>query len=162
MEKITSLARQLKNNASGIPHLANLTLQAGEIFGWNHTACVITYNPSVKHAGAYLLHEYGHALLDHHGYKHDIDLVKLERAAWDKAFAIASSYDVTIEDTLVEDALDTYRDWLHDRSLCPHCESTGIQQGRHAYRCLACSATWTVNEARTCALRRYSTKKRPA
>lgn len=160
MEKITSIAKKLKNNASGIPHLANLTLSQGEIFSWSHTARAITYDVHMSHADAYLLHEYGHALLVHASYTHDIDLLKMERAAWDKALEIAPMYGVSIDDDLVEDALDTYRDWLHDRSLCPTCGATGLQIESHTYRCFACFTTWSVNEARGCTLRRY-TKKRP-
>ncbi len=161
MEKITSVLEKLKNDASGIPHLAHLTFQQGEVFGWDHTACAITYNPTIPHATTYLLHEYGHALLDHQSYNHDIDLIKMERAAWDKALEIAPGYHVAIDADLIEDSLDTYRDWLHSRSLCPNCSATGIQMAQASYECIACHHTWHVNEARNCALRRYDTKKRP-
>lgn len=160
MEKITSLAQKLRNSASGIPHLANFTLQRGEVFGWNHSACAITYNPDDPSASAFLLHEFGHAVLNHAAYRNDTDLLRMERAAWNQALSLSESYAITISDELVEDALDTYRDWLHDRSLCPTCSATGLQTGPLSYRCLACETTWRVNEARSCALRRYTTKKR--
>ena len=161
MEKIISLATKLKNSVSGIPHLTHLTLKKGEMFGWDHTACAITYDIHAEHASAYLLHEFGHALLNHREYTSDIELIRMERAAWDEAMKIAAAQSITIEDDTVEDSLDTYRDWLHSRTLCPACAATGIQTERRTYRCLACGHTWRVNEARTCALRRYSTKKRP-
>lgn len=161
MEKITSLARQLQSDARLYPELRHLTLTEGEMFAWNHTASAITYDPHATQAEALLMHEYGHALLGHVGYAHDIDLVKIERAAWDKALEIAHHYHVSIPKDLVEESLDTYRDWLHDRSLCPSCEATGIQTAPQQYRCLACGTSWRVNEARTCALRRYRTKKHP-
>ena len=82
-------------------------------------------------------------------------------AAWDKALQLAPEYDVAITDELIEESLDTYRDWLHSRSLCPHCNATGVQTATRHYQCLACHHAWRVNEARTCALRRYETKKRP-
>lgn len=160
MEKITSLIKQLQRNAVQESHLKNLTFVQGEGFGWNHATCTISYGPRQPNAAAYLLHEYGHALLEHTHYTHDIDLLKIERAAWEKALIIAPSFDLAIDTSIVEDALDTYREWIHARALCPQCGATGIQSGHLTYRCVACGATWHVNEARTCELRRYITKKR--
>ena len=161
MEKITSLAKKLQNKAAGHKHLRHLTLQQGEMFGWDHTACVITYNPADPSAPAYLLHEFGHAILEHASYSYDIDLLKMERSAWDVALSIAKQYQVVISQELVDDALDSYRDWLHSRSLCPICSATGVQSGPISYACMACGANWHVNDARKCALRRYLDKKRP-
>ena len=161
MEKITSLAKKLQSKAARSTHLHHLTLRQGEMFGWDHTACAITYNAAAPHAAAYLLHELGHALLKHTGYRYDIELLKMERAAWDKAITVASEYGVAIHEDVIEDALDSYRDWLHNRSLCPACGATGMQTAPGSYTCVACNTSWRVNEARTCALRRYRTKKRP-
>ena len=159
MEKITSLVKNLKSSASAEPQLHSLTLKKGELFSWNHTACVITYNPEAENAETYLLHEFSHALLQHKEYAQDIELLKMERAAWDKAATLASSFNVHIDDDLIESALDTYRDWLHDRSICPACIATGIETSKQQYKCIACLTTWHVNEARDCLLRRYTTKK---
>lgn len=159
MEKITYLAKKLQNNADTIPHLKSLILKKDELFSWNHHAYAITYNPSSENAAEYLLHEYSHALLQHQNYEHDIDLIKLERAAWDKALEIAPQYAIDIDESLIETSLDSYRDWLHSRSLCPHCHSTGLQASHQDYYCPACTTTWHVNEAKTCALRRYIKKR---
>ena len=160
MEKITYLAKQLKNRAATYPHLTSLTLTQGELFSWNHTACAITYDVRSQNAAASLLHEFGHAALNHRDYSRDIDLLKLERAAWDAAQMLAKEYDVVIDEGLIESSLDTYRDWLHQRSQCPQCQATGIQTHNNTYTCPACKSSWAVNQARQCALRRY-TKKRP-
>lgn len=159
MEKITSLVKSLKSSAASKPHLHSLTLKKGELFSWNHTACVITYNPEIENAKAYLLHEFGHALLEHKEYTKDIELLKMERVAWDKAAALASTFSVNIDEDLIETSLDTYRDWLHDRSVCPACSATGIETHKQQYECVTCHTTWRVNEARDCSLRRYTTKK---
>lgn len=160
MEKITSLIQQLNSLASQ----RNVPLPAfveGEIFSWNHTSRTITYNPIHSQAVPYLLHEFCHALLSHATYTHDVSLLKMESEAWHQAEALARELDIVIDSTLIELSLDTYRDWLHSRSLCPQCTSTGLQDGASAYRCLSCRHTWRVNEARTCELRRYSTQKTP-
>lgn len=159
MEKITSLVKNLKSSIASVPQLRGLTLKKGELFSWNHTACAITYNPETENAEAYLLHEFGHALLEHKEYTQDIELLKMERAAWDKAAELADRFNVKIEEDLIESALDTYRDWLHSRSTCPTCSATGIETNKQQYECVTCHTTWHVNEARDCSLRRYTTKK---
>ncbi len=155
MEKTTSLVKKLKNKAASYEHLAHLTLIQGEMFGWDHTACAITYNKSIPGAESYLLHEFGHALKNHSGYKSDVGLVKIERDAWEEARIIGKELGISISDDLIESSLDTYRDWLHSRSLCPTCDATGIQSAELKYACASCGATWRVNEARTCGLKRY-------
>ena len=160
MAKISWLISKLGNNHSpaiGMP----LTFVKSDVFGWNANERTVMYAPDAPHAPAFLLHELGHALLGHADYSDDIHLLAMERAAWDKALQLAPEYDVAITDELIEESLDTYRDWLHSRSLCPHCNATGVQTAPRHYQCLACHHAWRVNEARTCALRRYETKKRP-
>lgn len=159
MEKITFLVKNLKSSAASKPQLRSLTLKKGELFSWNHTACAITYNPGAENAEAYLLHEFSHALLGHKEYAKDIELLKMERAAWDKAIEIAGTFNVNIDEDLIESALDTYRDWLHSRSTCPSCGATSIETDKQQYECIACHTTWYANEARDCSLRRYTTKK---
>ena len=104
-----------------------------------------------------VLHEVGHALLDHQIYSRDIELLGMERDAWQRAEVVAADLDLTIPDDVIQTHLDTYRDWLHARSLCPDCTQTGIQIDSAQYECPHCHATWRVNDARTCGLRRYRT-----
>lgn len=159
MEKITSLIKKLDADAKAYPHLHSLTFTKGELFSWNHHACAISYMTSMPSAEAYLLHEYGHALLDHKQYKRDIELLRMEREAWDVAANLADGHEVPVSEELVESSLDSYRDWLHTRSTCPECSATGLQVEVLAYQCISCHNRWRVNEARNCALRRYPLKK---
>lgn len=158
--KISSLIEKLQSSGL-LAHLDQpVTFEQGASFSWHYRTHTVTYDPSDPQAIILLLHEAGHAILDHHDYAYDIHLVEMERAAWDKAQTIAHDLRVTIPDNTIEDALDTYRDWLHARSCCPRCGSTGVQDGAHNYTCLACHRQWHANEARTCQLRRYHIKKR--
>mgnify|MGYP001616553180 CR=1 FL=1 len=126
-------------------------------FWWSAAKRTIYLDPQAPHSQAFSLHELSHALLDHQGYEYDIDLIKLERDAWEHAqIALAPLYDLVIDDQTIQNNLDTYRDWLHARSTCPDCQATGLQSKEQHYRCIACGQTWRVNEARLCALRRYS------
>ncbi len=151
MPSISSLIKQLRADFPGY------TFTPAHEFWWSGKKSTIFYDPDTGSSLAFTLHELSHAILGHEGYERDIELLKLERDAWSYATRIlASEYHVTISDDTVQDNLDTYRHWLHARSRCPECDTTGLQTKDHLYRCLACGHPWRVNEARLCALRRYS------
>lgn len=104
-----------------------------------------------------LLHEAAHAVLDHRQFNRDIELLKIEREAWDYVSEVlAPQYGLTVDTAAIEDMIDTYREWLHARSQCPRCSLTGIQTDTSLYHCLGCAQDWRVNEARRCGLKRYS------
>lgn len=124
---------------------------------WSHGENTIYFVPKDKYVG-FLLHELSHALLNHADYARDVELLAMERQAWDKAKALAIDYDLPLDEDFIQTNLDTYRDWLHSRSTCPTCKANGMQIARQSYKCLACNHEWRVNEARTCALRRYGLK----
>lgn len=151
MPSTTSLASRL---AKDFPEI---TFQQGDHFHWQPSQKVISYITNADTSS--LLHETAHAVLGHSEYDTDIDLLKMERQAWEYTRnTLAPQYALTIEDDYIESMLDSYRDWLHSRSLCPSCEATGIQADTASYLCLACKTQWRVNEARTCNLRRYKQK----
>lgn len=105
-----------------------------------------------------LIHELAHATLDHINYNQDIDLLKMERDAWEKTISLAKRYGVGVDKEVVNQALNSYRDWLHSRSICPSCDAIGHETREKTYQCIACGTKWRPNEARTCGLKRYKTK----
>ena len=127
-------------------------------FYWSPSTKTV-YTASVKNDQdrVTLLHEVAHALLDHRHFARDIDLLRVEREAWDYAKkTLAPRYDVMFDNDLMEDMLDSYRNWLHARSTCPLCSLTGLQTGTATYHCLGCAHDWRVNDARRCGLKRYA------
>ncbi len=156
MPSITSLLTNLSRDYPMI------TFEEAEEFTWLPESRTIFYNPLRKYGSNLLLHELSHALLGHSAYQKDIELIAMETEAWEKAKELAPHYMVTINETVVQDHLDTYRHWLHARSTCPACSAVGYQTHPRTYRCIACGTTWRVNEARLCGLKRYVTKKHPA
>lgn len=127
-------------------------------FRWSPDEMTIYYDPQSNDAPT-LLHELSHAILGHTTYRKDISLLEIERDAWNHAReTLGSKYNVTVDDDRIQDSLDTYRDWLHARSTCPGCSATGFQTKQKEYKCIACGTIWQVNEARSCALRRYIKK----
>lgn len=150
MPSTRSLLRQLRLD------YPDITFTAADDFRWSPSKQTLYYMDT-EDAGAFILHELAHASLQHTTYNKDIELIQCERDAWQLATnTFAKTYNVTIDSTLVQDNLDTYRDWLHARSTCPSCTATGVQTKQQLYHCVACRHDWTVNEARNCQLRRYS------
>lgn len=149
MPSITSLIKRLREDYPAI------TLEEKSYFRWSHRRNLISYNPSHPDATAHLLHEYGHASLGHSDYMRDIELIRMEQEAWKYATSkLSEQYHTPLDQETIEDAMDTYREWLHERSSCPSCGATGVQKDVRLYRCLACGQGWNVNEARLCGLRR--------
>jgi hypothetical protein len=128
-------------------------------FYWSPESSEIFYNAAAhgQQATWSLLHETGHALLGHNSYKADFELVRLEIAAWEQAQMLAEDFGLTIQEDHVQDCLDTYRDWLYKRSICPNCTTKSLQQGDFVhYRCFNCHATWRVTASRFCRAYRRS------
>ncbi len=118
---------------------------------WNQAEHTIYFNDD----DATTLHELGHALLGHHSYGQDIELVQMERAAWDKALTLAPKYGVQISPDDVETALDSYRDWLYRRGLCPSCGQCGVQSRTdYCYTCPNCHTRWRASSGKSKRLRR--------
>jgi hypothetical protein len=97
-----------------------------------------------------LLHELGHAILGHKDYRHDIELLQMEVAAWERARALADIYGVRIDEEYIQDCLDSYRDWLHLRATCPTCYARSLQATLSRYRCFNCQTEWQVSRNRLC------------
>jgi hypothetical protein len=125
-----------------------------KVFYWSPKKQAIMYRQGVKNqteACFTLLHETGHALLDHKHFSNDFELLSLEVAAWEKAKQIAPAYQLEIDEDHLQDCLDSYRDWLFRRALCPVCATTTLQQDSSSmYRCHNCHATWQVAKSRFC------------
>jgi hypothetical protein len=154
MPSTTSILLDLKSKYS------QFKFEQGDNFAWSSSDNVIYYDEQSPDSSLLLLHELSHALLGHDKYDRDIELIAIERQAWEKTAELAPSFNIKLSDKLVQSTMDSYRDWLHARSSCPRCHSTGLQTNNTIYHCPVCNNSWMVNEAKTCALRRYQTKKR--
>ena len=98
----------------------------------------IYYLGSDPNFNSLILHELGHALLEHSDFTTDIERLKMERAAWEKARELAITYGISLDNELIETELDTYRDWLHQKSRCKKCGLTRYQTPDGAYHCPHC------------------------
>jgi hypothetical protein len=129
----------------------------GDDFKWSPLTSTIFYPPLTSPEDIWsFLHEVSHAELRHTDYLADVQLVNNEAQAWKHAATVlAHRYNVSIDQDYIEDHLDTYRIWLHQRSTCPDCSQNGLQT-KNTYSCINCRCVWRVNEARLCALRRVT------
>jgi len=126
---------------------------AGKTFYWSPTSQEVFYKySSIDQSSLWsLLHETGHALLGHTRYVLDFELLQLELAAWQKASELAECHGIAMDTDHIENCLDSYRDWLHRRSICPSCGTQALQIDEgSAYRCYNCQNTWKVTPSRFC------------
>jgi hypothetical protein len=112
------------------------------LFFWSSSDHTIHIGPPQPHHNLLILHELGHAVLQHTDYRLDIELLQLEVAAWNRARELAAHYHVPYRQSFIERHLDTYRNWLAHRSTCPHCHQTGYQTVNQIYHCPSCFTRW--------------------
>ena len=84
------------------------------------------------------LHEVSHAILKHKTFRIDVERLKMESEAWSKTRELAVRYGIEVNEDLIQDELDTYRDWLHTRSKCKKCGLTCYQTPDGIYHCPRC------------------------
>lgn len=143
----TSLVDQLKQD------FPSIDFKPGKSYIWSpkdQTVIYKTTNQSESFGKWSLLHEIGHALLHHNTYNLDFELLQLEISAWEKAVSVSKKYGFNINQEHIQNCLDTYRDWLHQRSTCPICLHSGLQDSDKTYKCINCATEWQVSASRMC------------
>lgn len=152
MHTITSLVNKLQKD------FEQFQFEPSDVSRWSRRANTVFYNEHEPHCEWVLLHELAHACLGHTDYRRDIQLLAMERDAWEYAAATLSPrYNIVIDEYFIEDHLDTYRDWIHTKSTCPHCTLTGVEKDKQRYSCLGCGHTWRTNTGTQTQVRRYKT-----
>lgn len=132
--------------------IPGIVIIPGETLRWSPKTKEITYpaKDTSKETIWGLLHEVGHAKLGHTNYTLDIDLLVHEVAAWEEATLLGKQLGIPLDVEHIQDCLDTYRDWLHQRSTCPRCGIVSFQENPSTYRCFNCHNHWTVSQSRLC------------
>ncbi|MBR3320251.1 hypothetical protein IKG20_03035 [Candidatus Saccharibacteria bacterium] len=85
-----------------------------------------------------LLHELSHAVLGHFTFEKSLERLQLERDAWEKTRELCKTYDVPFDESLAEEELDTYRDWVHKKTLCKTCGLTCLEVSPESLYCPFC------------------------
>lgn len=131
MENFTNLLNQLKTK------FPQFSFKNGKKFAYRPPKTIIIghYEPKAE---LLLLHELGHALLGKNTFKTDVERLKIESEAWDKAKSLADDLKIPFDEDFAENKLDSYRNWLHQKSLCKKCHLTRYQTEDGKYHCPHC------------------------
>lgn len=147
MPKLSGLLEELQKDYS------EFSFVESKQFSWHAGKRHVSYRkkPLETERGAWaILHELGHAILDHTDYTSDVELLQMEVAAWEKARELATHYKLPIDEDYIQDCLDSYRDWLHVRATCPTCFMRCFQKDTYSYQCHNCGTSWRVTRSRHC------------
>lgn len=152
-KKFNTFLQQLQ---SDYPYI---NFEISEYTRWQPETNTVFYEPDSPTVIWSLLHETGHIISGHKSYKLDVQLVMMEAEAWKVAENISKKYGMKIDPDHIQDCLDSYRDWLHGRSLCPNCEVTCVQAEAKNYFCGNCNQSWKVSSSRFCRTYRQKQKR---
>lgn len=89
-----------------------------------------------------LLHELAHALLGHFSFSRSLERLEIERDAWEKTRELCELHNVAFDESLAEAELDTYRDWVHQKTLCKTCGQTCLEVSSESLFCPFCQKTY--------------------
>lgn len=89
-----------------------------------------------------LLHETAHALLKHYSFATSLERLTLERDAWKKTHALCKKFAQPFDADFAEKNLDTYRDWLHQKTLCKVCGLTCLELNSESLFCPFCQKVY--------------------
>ena len=98
----------------------------------------ILIGPEEEYDSLLFMHEGGHAVSGHRDFNQDAKRIKMEREAWERARDLCLKYGVNYDEDVVECELDTYREWLDQKSRCPVCGLTRFQTPDGQYHCPRC------------------------
>ncbi len=98
----------------------------------------IKIGPPEEGAELLFLHEVGHAILGHRTFGTEVERLKMEVAAWEKARELTNLYGVEFDEEKMQEELDTYRDYLHAKSRCPRCGLTRYVTPDGEFHCPRC------------------------
>lgn len=136
MAAISSLAQLKKRLKLDYPEFQ---FKDGPKFSWRPPKTIF-FGPQEDKDYLLALHELGHALSGHTSFNTDIQRIKIESEAWEKARTLCNKYNIPYDEDFAEAQLDTYRDWLHTKSTCKTCGLTMYQTKDGFYHCPQCES----------------------
>ncbi len=98
----------------------------------------IFYIESDENFRLLLLHELAHALLGHFSFDKSLERLQIERDAWEKTRELCETHSIPFSEEFANSELDTYRDWVHQKTLCPSCGLTCLEVNSESLYCPFC------------------------
>ncbi|MBR5389409.1 hypothetical protein IK146_02525 [Candidatus Saccharibacteria bacterium] len=98
----------------------------------------IYYLESDENFRLLILHELAHALLGHYTFDRSLERLQIERDAWAKTRELCQLHSIPYDDNLAETELNTYRDWVHQKTLCKRCGLSCLEVSSESLYCPFC------------------------
>lgn len=137
MQKLANLISKIQQD------YPDLQIESGERFTFRPPNTIFYDESNTEdRLDLLILHELGHYLNHNEDYSSDIALLRIESEAWNRAKGLTKKYKIKWDEDFAQDHLDSYRDWLHQASLCPICNINGYQDTNGLYHCPLCSKKW--------------------
>lgn len=120
----------------------NLSFKFGRRFAFKPPKTISIGPDEGPYTPQLLFHELGHALSKEYAYSTKVERLRIESIAWQTGKAAYQEHQQALnlpswDDDFAEDNLDTYRDWLHQKSICRTCGLTMFEDdsGWHCPYC---------------------------
>lgn len=136
---------------------ATFKMVSSDIFRWAAESNSVFYDEKrldTKQGLNSLMHEIGHGLLNHRNFELDIDLINMEKSAWQKTKELSDEYSSPYDQEYAESCLESYRTWLHERAKCPNCDQVSLEESPQQYACFNCFTKWRVSKDQLCQIQR--------
>ncbi|MSR68692.1 hypothetical protein EXS66_02835 [Candidatus Saccharibacteria bacterium] len=130
-------------------------------FAYDASEDIVNYDPLKirNNAGKLaLLHEISHALLGHFHYRFDFELYAMEMDAWNMTRSLAIKHAVGVQESYINECMDSYDVWLTKRGTCPRCSQFNLQSKPNEFRCYRCLTRWKVSQDIQSSIRRVVIK----
>ena len=130
-------------------------------FAYDASEDIVNYDPGLlrRNSGKLaLLHEISHALLGHFHYRFDFELFAMEMDAWNMTRTLAIKHAVGVQESYINECMDSYDTWLTKRGTCPRCNQFNLQSKPNEFRCYRCLTRWKVSQDIQSSIRRVVIK----
>jgi hypothetical protein len=130
-------------------------------FAYDASEDIVNYDPGLlrRNSGKLaLLHEISHALLGHFHYRFDFELFAMEMDAWNMTRLLAIKHAVGVQESYINECMDSYDIWLTKRGTCPRCNQFNLQSKPNEFRCYRCLTRWKVSQDIQSSIRRVVIK----
>ncbi len=130
-------------------------------FAYDASEDIVNYDPGLlrRNSGKLaLLHEISHALLGHFHYRFDFELFAMEMDAWNMTRLLAIKHAVGVQESYINECMDSYDVWLTKRGTCPRCNQFNLQSKPNEFRCYRCLTRWKVSQDIQSSIRRVVIK----
>ena len=116
----------------------NINFKTGKKFKYKPKKTIYYSLSETDNFPLLILHELAHATLGHFSFKTDLERLKIESEAWEETKNLCQKFNLPFSENFAETELDTYREWLHQKSRCQNCGLIRFETPDGIYHCPRC------------------------